>query len=126
MHPVRYRRCDHFVCTRPPSSSFRPTTHFTDLTVITSLLVKTLANINAHIKISLHNINVLYTLIYRGVKKFCITKILYGFSTSSAIISNLFLHNYNYFYFMLQGLFLALKINTFRWLTLTFTFFLVP
>jgi len=27
---------------------------------------------------------------YRGVKKFCITKILYGFSTSSAIISNPF------------------------------------
>src|SRR6218665_218194 len=27
---------------------------------------------------------------YRGVKKFCITQILYGFSTSSAIISNLF------------------------------------
>src|SRR6218665_3772725 len=29
-------------------------------------------------------------LTYRGVKKFCITNILYRFSTSSAIISNLF------------------------------------
>ena len=28
--------------------------------------------------------------LYRGMKKFCITKILYGFSTSSAIISNPF------------------------------------
>src|SRR6218665_3224883 len=47
-------------------------------------------------RLNLSDTIIMYILVkhYRGVKKFCITQILYDFSTSSAIISNLFQGHY--------------------------------